>query len=163
MQLDHAEHIATIDILTTGGTFDTLPDGSIGPPQAAMLLGHARVTLCAACCELMRMDSSAMQDSHRRAIRAAVLQAGHRIVIIHGTDTLLQTAAALEGIPGKVMVLTGSFIPADQPQGDAAFNLGAAMLAVQLLPPGIHVVIGGEHFHPAAIRKDPVARRFKRI
>ncbi len=159
----HAQNI-TVEILTTGGTFDTLADGSIGPPQAATLLTQARSTLPIRCRELMRLDSSLMGDPHRREIRAAV-QASDcaRIVIVHGTDTLLLTAAALEGLADKVIVLTGSFVPAAPPGGDAAFNLGAALAAAQLLPPGVHVVIGGECFQPTEVRKDPVARRFERI
>jgi len=53
-------------------------------------------------------------------------------------------------------------VPADR-AGDAAFNLGAALVAAQLLPPGVHVVMGGECFHPAAIRKNTGLRRFERL
>ena len=155
----HGPHV---EILTTGGTFDTLPDGSIGAPRAAAVLEQARVTLACGSRELMRLDSSVMQEQHRQRIREAVsASAATRFVIVHGTDTLLLTAAALAGVPGKVMVLTGSFVPADA-AGDAAFNLGSALLAAQLLPPGVHVVIGGECFRPAEVRKDTLRRRFER-
>lgn len=153
-----------VEILTTGGTFDTESDGSIGPPRAAAVLEQARVTLPFSSLELMRLDSSVMQDGHRLKIRAAVVaSACDRLVIVHGTDTLLQTADTLADVPGKVMVLTGSFVPADAPQGDAAFNLGASLLAAQLLPPGVHVVMGGECFRPSEIRKNTGLRRFERL
>src|SRR5882724_5371496 len=147
-----------VEVLTTGGTFDTLTDGSIGPPQAEAVLHAARVTHEAwRSRELMRIDSSDMDDSHRRHIREAVLASAYtRIILIHGTDTLLQTAGELSDVRDKVVVLTGSFTPASAPQGDAAFNLGAALLAVQLLPVGVHLVIGGEWLRPGQVRKDPI-------
>lgn len=152
-----------VEIFTTGGTFDTLPDGSIGAPRAAAVLEQARVTLACESRELMRLDSSVMQEEQRRLIREAVTaSACARCVIVHGTDTLLLTAAALAGVPDKVMVLTGSFVPADA-AGDAAFNLGGALLAAQLLPPGVHVVMGGECFRPGDTRKNTGLRRFERI
>ncbi len=152
-----------IEILTTGGTFDTLPDGSIGPPRAAEVLAAARVTLATRCYELMRLDSSVIQDVHRQHMRRVIdASDAHRFIIVHGTDTMLETAAALGQLPDKVVVLTGSFVTADRP-GDAAFNLGAALLAVQLLPPGAHVVMGGECFLPARARKNTQLRRFERV
>lgn len=164
MRPDTSSPLAQVAILTTGGTFDTLPDGSIGAPRAADVLAQARATLACRSEELMRLDSSAMQDGHRQQIRAAVLASPcGRLVIVHGTDTLLQTAATLADVPDKVMVLTGSFLPADAPHGDAAFNLGGALLAAQLLPPGVHVVMGGECLRPSEIRKDTELRRFERL
>ncbi len=162
--MDNAATSSTqVEILTTGGTFDTLPDGSIGAPRAAAVLEQARVTLACGSRELMRLDSSVMQDGDRERIRAAVLASPcPRLVIVHGTDTLLATAAALADVPDKVLVLTGSFVTADR-MGDAAFNLGSALLAAQLLPPGVHVVMGGECFRPADIRKNTGLRRFERL
>lgn len=153
-----------IEVLTTGGTFDTQTDGRIGAPRAEAVLGQARATIKSRCRELMRIDSSLMQDSHRKQIRDAVLASGtDRLVIIHGTDTLLETANFLRDVPGKVVVITGSFVPADSHPGDAAFNLGAALTAVQLLPVGVHIVMGGESFLPSEARKNAVLRKFERI
>lgn len=41
----------------------------------------------------------------------------------------------------KTIVLFGASIPANKDKSDVLFNLGAAFLAVQLLSPGVYVVI----------------------
>jgi len=151
--------------MTTGGTFDALAasPGTIGAPAAPALLRAARATLEVHCIELMRRDSARMTDAERALIRDAVRECPlRRIVIVHGTDTLAATAAELTGIAGKVIVLTGAFTPAQSPVGDAAFNLGGALVAAQLLTPGVHVCIGAEIYPAGECSKDPICRRFRR-
>ena len=57
-----------------------------------------------------------------------------RIVLTHGTDTIIQTAAFLSAQASrsreksdKTIVLTGSFLPETFKQSDADFNLGLAV------------------------------------
>ena len=57
-----------------------------------------------------------------------------RIVLTHGTDTIIQTAAFLSDLASrtrekedKTIVLTGSFLPETFKQSDADFNLGLAV------------------------------------
>jgi L-asparaginase len=154
-----------IIVFTTGGTFDALaPDvRAIGAPTVPELLLAGRATLAVHCVELMRRDSSLLTPADRALIRDAVVECPlSRIVLVHGTDTLMTTAAALAGIADKVIVLTGAFIPARAPPTDAAFNLGGALIAVQLLPPGVHVCIGAELYAAGDCAKDSVCRRFRR-
>ena len=77
-------------------------------------------------------------------MRAAVEAASQtRIIITHGTDTMGETAAALAGISGKTIVLTGAMLPEKFRDSDADFNLGMAIAAVRLSPPGVYVALNG--------------------
>ena len=67
---------------------------------------------------------------------------------------MVQTGRALNGIPGKTIVLTGSMQPARFRVTDAGFNIGSAIGAVQSLPHGVYVVMNGRVFDPQKIRKN---------
>ncbi len=153
-------------VFTTGGTFDAQPtDASvIGEPAASRLLERARVTLPVHCIELMRKDSALMSADDRAAIRLAVACCPlERIVIVHGTDTMAETTNALRSIPNKVIVLTGAFAPAGAEDTDAGFNLGGALVAAQLLGPGVYLSIGGEIYAAGRFIKDHAHNRFRRL
>ena len=85
------------------------------------------------------------------------------IVITHGTDTMISTAKALSSICDKVIVLTGAMQPAAFKKTDAAFNIGCAILAVQILPHGIYVVMNGKVFDPNKAAKNLESDRFEEI
>ena len=74
--------------------------------------------------------------------------------LIRQTDTMTTTAAALSGITGKTIVLTGSLAPARFAESDAVFNVGMAFGAVQTLPAGVYVVMNGQVFPADRVRKD---------
>ena len=71
-----------------------------------------------------------------------------RIVITHGTDTMVETARALAAgaLDGKTIVLTGAMVPYAFGSSDGLFNLGSALSFVQVLPPGVYVAMNGQHF-----------------
>lgn len=156
-----------IRILTTGGTidkqyFDANSDYAIGAPTVGELLRQAEVTMPYTVEAVMRKDSLELTDDDRAAIRARVEAAPEsRIVITHGTDTMAATAAALVGIPGKTIVLTGSLQPARFRVSDAEFNVGMAIAAVQACAPGVWVVMNGTVFDGTRVRKNRDANRFE--
>ncbi len=149
-----------IKFITTGGTidkvyFDSKSEYEVGPPQVAELLRDVNATFQDEIESVLRKDSLDMTDADRRLIRERVAADPFtRIVVTHGTDTMIQTARALEGIPGKTIVLTGSMQPARFRVTDAEFNLGAAVAAVQILPPGVYISMNGRIFDPARSRKN---------
>ena len=52
-----------------------------------------------------------------------------RIVITHGTDTMVETARLIaQNVSGKTIVLTGAMIPYKFGSSDGLFNLGSALL-----------------------------------
>jgi L-asparaginase len=149
-----------IHILTTGGTidkiyFDTRSAFEVGEPQVAAVLRDANICVPFAVTSLMRKDSLDMTEADRLLIRQRVVSLPEqRVVITHGTDTMVQTARALGGISGKTVVLTGAMQPALFRGTDAVFNIGAAITAVQVLPEGVHIVMNGRIFDPARVHKN---------
>jgi L-asparaginase len=157
----------TIRILTTGGTidkvyFDQKSTFEVGEPQILEVLREVNVTVPYALTPLLRKDSLELTDADRQLIRQAVEAAGeNRILLTHGTDTMVETARVLQGIAGKTIVLTGAMQPARFRQTDAVFNIAAAFTAVQLLPPGVYIAMNGRLFDPHQVRKNVAANRFE--
>src|SRR5688500_14124863 len=104
-----------IRIFVTGGTFDKEYDEITGRlffkethvPEM-LRLGRSRVTVTLT--SLMLIDSLDMSDADRaRVVESCRACPEDRIVITHGTDTMVDTARAIaEGTPGKTVVLTGA-------------------------------------------------------
>lgn len=159
----------TIKIFTTGGTidkiyFDANSEFQVGEPQIAEVLTEANVTFAFEVESVLRKDSLDMTDADRQLIRARVAQdACERILVTHGTDTMIQTALALRDIPGKTIVLTGAMQPARLRVSDAFFNIGFAIAAAQLLPPGVYIAMNGEIFDPHSARKNVAKHQFERV
>tara|TARA_R110002049_G_scaffold229153_1_gene401269 strand:- start:2 stop:481 length:480 start_codon:yes stop_codon:yes gene_type:complete len=135
-------------IISTGGTFEKVYDMLQGKlrfdeSQIPKLLATARAEI--PCSELMLVDSLEMSDEQRHELIQACRQATEdQLVVIHGTDTMVETAEALAGanIP-KTIVLTGAMVPERVADSDAVFNLGYAIAAAQLAEPGIWVAMNG--------------------
>lgn len=157
-----------IQIFTTGGTidkvyFDAKSEFAIGDSLLPELIAEANVTGPWQIQGLLRKDSLEMEDEDRAAVHRAVLDSdASKILITHGTDTMPDTARALEDIEGKTIVLVGSMQPARMRRSDAVFNLGFAWASVQLLPPGVYVAMNGEVFEAGSVRKNLKAGRFER-
>jgi L-asparaginase len=110
----------------------------------------------------MRKDSLDMTDEDRRLIRAAVVRdPAEQVLITHGTDSMTATAAALQDIAGKVIVLTGALNPARFRGSDAIFNIGGAVAAVQSQPPGVYIFMNGRVFDGLKVRKNRDKNRFE--
>lgn len=156
-----------IKFFTTGGTidkvyFDAKSEYDVGPPQVEELLRDANVTFEHEIESILRKDSLEMTDQDRELIRQRVVaDPCPRIIVTHGTDTMIQTGKALAGIPNKTIVLTGSMQPARFRVTDAAFNVGCAVAAVQSLPPGVYVAMNGRIFDPQRLQKNRSENRFE--
>jgi L-asparaginase len=154
-------------VLTTGGTidkiyFDANSKYEVGEPTVPVVLREGRVELAWRLRELMRKDSLDIGEADRLEIRRACEEAPERrILITHGTDTMTETAAALRGIPGKTIVLTGALAPAGFRVTDAVFNLGLALGAVQCLPEGVFLAMNGTVFEEGRVCKNREAGRFE--
>ena len=157
----------TLLVLTTGGTidkiyFDALSQYEVGEPTVPHVFREAGVILTWRLEPILRKDSLELTEADRATIRQRCEQAPEsQILITHGTDTLCQTAAALAGIPGKTIVLTGALAPANFRVTDAVFNLGLALGAVQALPPGVFIAMNGNIFPAAEVWKNRELGRFE--
>ena len=129
IQLPGRDAVVTIHILTTGGTidkvyFDAKSDYEIGDPQIADILRSVNVQIDYQVHTLFRKDSLDLTDEDRREIVSFVsAMTADRILITHGTDTMVQTANELKQVPEKTIVLVGSLSPARMKASDAEFNL----------------------------------------
>jgi L-asparaginase len=150
-----------IRIFVTGGTFDKTYDEIKGQLSFAethlpemLRLGRSRVDVAVR--TLMMIDSLEMTDTDRELIVRTCQQCDEScIVITHGTDTMVETAAALaRGVPGKTVVLTGAMIPYAFGSSDGLFNLGSALSLVQVLQPGVYIAMNGRHFQWDHVRKN---------
>ena len=156
-------------IIATGGTFDKdyqLIDGSLGYSQSCIpsLLNEARITTPHTFMALMSKDSLDLTLSDRvtllESCRAAT---DSQIVIVHGTDTMTETAAFLQQALGdKTIVLTGAMRPHAFGHSDASFNLGYAIACAQHLPKGIYIAMQGECFLACEVTKDKKRALFVR-
>lgn len=94
--------------------------------------------------ELLKKDSMDITDSDRQLIYTTCQETKFdKIIITHGTDTMIQTAKLLESIPGKTIVLTGSMAPEKFRETDADFNVGSAIGALSALPNGTYIAMHG--------------------
>lgn len=159
----------TIRIFTTGGTFDkvyydALSEFQIGEPMAAALLEEANVNFDYEIESLLKKDSLEITDEDRESIRNAVEQAAESLILItHGTDSMVDSARALQGIANRTVVLFGAMQPARMRYSDAMFNLGVACAAVQILPAGIYIAMNGQIFDPLKVTKNRAQARFEPI
>jgi L-asparaginase len=150
-----------IRIIVTGGTFDKHYDeirGSLTFKDSHLpeMLKFVRCTVTIELEINQLIDSLDMQTANRLHILESVRRAPEeRIVITHGTDTMVETAAVLgaAALP-KTVVLTGAMVPYIFSTTDAVFNLGCAMTAVQLLPRGIYIAMNGRVFPWNGVRKN---------
>ena len=156
-----------LTVITTGGTidkvyFDAKSNYQIGAPQIGEILQQLGVAFEFEVIPVLRKDSLDMDDDDRAAIRQAVERQPHRHVLVtHGTDTMVETARALRGIPGKVIVLTGALNPARFQGSDAVFNVGCAVGAVQTARDGVWIAMNGRVWDPECVRKNRAANRFE--
>ena len=156
-----------IIIYTTGGTidkvyFDRKSDYEVGDPQANGVLERANVVLDYEVESIIRKDSLDLTDEDRLLIRKKVRSTPlEKVVITHGTDTMIDTAKVLNTISGKTIVMTGSMYPAQFRDSDAVFNIGCAVTAAQILVPGVYIVMNGRIFKPHQTRKNVELNRFE--
>jgi len=161
--------ISKLLIITTGGTidkiyFDDKSDYQVGEPQIGQILHLMHVAFDFEVTALMRKDSLHITDRDRALIRATVDASDSRHVLItHGTDSMIATAEALDGIDDKVIVLTGALNPARFKDSDAVFNIGCAIGAVQALKPGVYIAMNGKVWLPEEVRKNVRANRFEHV
>jgi len=158
-----------IKIFTTGGTidkiyFDQKSTYQVGDPQAKGVLERANVVLEYEVESLLKKDSLDFTAEDRELINSRVEASSFdRVVITHGTDTMAATAKALTNQTDKTIVMTGSMYPAQYRDSDAVFNIGCAVTAAQILPPGVYIVMNGRIFDPHHVVKNVAMNRFEEV
>jgi L-asparaginase len=143
----------SIKLLLTGGTIDKSYNESNGELYftdshiAEMLeLGRNRAEINIQ--QVLFKDSLQMDDADRRKILQACRHATEgRVLITHGTDTMVETAKTLAAANmDKTIVLTGAMVPFVFKHSDAMFNLGFALGALNNLSEGVYIAMNGKVF-----------------
>jgi len=155
-------------IIVTGGTFDKRYDAIKGEltfkdTHLPAILEQARVALPLAVEIRLLIDSLQMTGEHRQSVLDACRQSPERaIVVVHGTDTMVQTAHVVGSAKlDKTVVFTGAMIPYSVQGSDAPFNLGFALATALALPSGAYVAMNARVFPWDNVTKDRAQGQFK--
>ena len=172
------EHDGVLDIavLTTGGTIEKTYDAHEGRLHntnsvldhilAELVLEqislHRQAVMCKDSLEMTAEDHLLIAES---AIEASRVRDG--VIVIHGTDRLAQTGEAICKLAGgelaSPIVLTGAMRPWIVRDSDAHQNVTEAILAVQLLAPGVYVCMHSRVLRFPGVVKDRKQLRFVRV
>ncbi len=160
-----------IQIFVTGGTFDKEYNYITGElyfkdTHLKSMLERGRCTIDYDVKTLMMIDSLKMTDTDRQImVHNCRMTTSDKIILTHGTDTMVKTATILaaENIR-KTIVLTGAMVPyAFGTSSDGFFNLGSALAFVQILSPGVYVVMNGRYFDYNKVKKNTQTGNFEEI
>lgn len=141
-------------VISTGGTIASTANdrGALVPT----LTGEELVTRCGTtrqvrAIDVASLDSSSMGlaeiDMLRDTVRTSLLDDSASLVITHGTDSMAETALALDLVHAdpRPVVLTGAMRPADHAHPDGPANLrGAIEVAATRRDTGVLVHFAGE-------------------
>ncbi|MEK7673043.1 MAG: asparaginase domain-containing protein [Patescibacteria group bacterium] len=162
-----------IKIFVTGGTFDKEYNELNGElffkeTHLPEMLKLGRCKLNVEVETLMMIDSLYMTDEKRGGVlQMCQDSAEDKIVITHGTDTMVETAKFLANsedlLKKKTVILTGAMIPYKFGSSDGLFNLGTALAFVQVLPAGIYVAMNGKYFDYHKVRKNKELGEFEEV
>ncbi len=165
-----------IIILTTGGTIEKCYseyDGSLKNRQSRLKKGllsrlrlpHTKVHLE----EIMAKDSLHMTDGDREKIWQRIFncfQKKQPIVVLHGTDTMVETAGYCYdqcSSPPVSVVFTGAMKPMGFEDSDAAQNFIEALCLCQIVSPGFYVSFHNQIFKVPHVRKNRRRRTFESL
>jgi len=159
-----------VNVLITGGTIDkqyNKLDGNLVLEHSYLknILEQARCTIEISIRTIMLKDSLNMVDADREMIvRACMETETDKIIISHGTDTMVQTAELIDKrVKGKTVVLFGAMIPFTFGYSDALFNFGLAVASVQSRSRGVYITMNGKIFNAGNVRKNRTLGVFEEI
>lgn len=159
-----------IEFFITGGTLDKQYNPLNGElifneSSLSGMLKQARCTVEHHMSTLMLKDSLEMNDDDRERVSMACQQSkSEKIVITHGTDTMVETAQVIAAKiqSHKTVVFLGAMVPYQFKNSDALFNLGCAISAVQVLPAGVYITMNGQVFDYREVKKNRAIGEFEK-
>jgi L-asparaginase len=157
-----------IHVVTTGGTIEKTYDEREGTLfnretiikkriNNKLRLPYTEIIVSS----LMTVDSLDMVESHRveifNKISELVQEDGIPVVVLHGTDSMQQTAELVEKrfenlkVP---VVFTGAMKPLGFEDSDAVQNVTEALMAAQLIGPGVYISFHNRVYDVPGVRKN---------
>jgi L-asparaginase len=161
-----------IALISTGGTIEKTFDelsGVLANQVSVLDVMLASLELRGVAVErvaLMNKDSLEMTlADHTVIAETAALMARTMagVVVVHGTDRLAasgERVVELVGTPAAPIVFTGAMRPYELRSSDALQNLTEALLAVQILAPGVYVAMHNQVLQFPGVTKDRNAGTF---
>ena len=151
-----------ITFIQTGGTIDKdypkLAKGygfEIGEPAVKRILEKVNPNFGFEIISILKKDSLDITDEDREKIYEVCVKAdSDKIIITHGTDTMIETAKKLSEIKNKVIILTGAMKPEKFSDSDASFNIGTAIGAVNILENGVYIAMNGRIYSWDRCKRD---------
>ena len=155
-----------IAIISTGGTIAKTYDEIIGTMDNTIgvldvMMGQLQLHgVTVSRVPLMNKDSLDMTPEDHTLIAkmaGAMADTHDGVVVVHGTDRLQFTGercVELLGVPKTPIVLTGAMRPYELRTTDAMQNLTEALLAVQLVLPGVYVAMHNKVLRFPGVTKD---------
>ena len=155
-----------IAIISTGGTIEKTYDAMTGVLankvnildimlESLVLNGVEMVRI-----PLMNKDSLEMTAKDHTLIcetAEAMAEAYDGVIIVHGTDRLAKTGEQCVthlGTPPVPVILTGAMQPYELRHTDAVQNLTEALLAIQIVSPGVYVAMHNRLLQFPGVEKD---------
>jgi len=140
-----------ITFIQTGGTIDKdypkITGGwafEIDKPAVERILEKLDPSFSFEILSAFKKDSLMIEDGDRIQLLKMIEELeNQKIIVTHGTDTMIETANYLSTIANKTIILTGAMKPERFYNSDASINLGVAVGAINVLSPGVYVAMHG--------------------
>jgi L-asparaginase len=157
-----------IVFVQTGGTIDKdypkIEKGyafEIAEPAVRRILQRVNPNFDFEIISILRKDSQDITEEDRKKIQETCQKAkSQKIVITHGTDTIIETAKRLSKVKNKVIILTGAMKPERFFDSDASFNIGTAVGAINVLNNGIYIAMNGRIYPWNNVKRNPETGQF---
>ena len=164
-----------ITILTTGGTIEKVYNPNTGilensePIIESIINQHLILpNTFIHYHKLLNKDSLEISEEERKFIVSEIAKYSENncpIIVVHGTDTLCQTAHICKKeivSPRNNIIFTGSIKPYSLSSSDAIQNLTEAIILAKYLPPEIYISFHSTIFNPLEAYKDFDTMTFKK-
>jgi L-asparaginase len=157
--------------IQTGGTIDKdYPKSTkgyafeISEPAVHQILERINPAFEYEVISLLRKDSMDLTVKDKKKIFEECEKADtDKIIITHGTDTMIDTANFLTEVEKKTIVITGAFKPEKFTNSDADFNVGAAVGAINALGYGVYIAMNGMVYSYDKVKRDKASGKFVSI
>ena len=158
-----------ITFLTTGGIIDKdyaskagVYNFEISEPAVERILKTINPNFDFEIISILKKDSLDLNDEDRQLTydNCKNIQ-NDKIIITHGTDTMVNTAKKFSDIKNKTIILVGSSKPERFKDSDAPVNIGVAIGAVNCLKPGVYITMNGRVYNWNNCKKDKITGQFK--
>ena len=141
-----------ITFIQTGGTIDKdYPKTTkgyafeISEPAVKRILEKLNTSFEYEILSVIKKDSlDIIEEDREKILKACKNAKNEKIIITHGTDTMIETSERLSSIKDKTIIITGAMRPERFSNSDAPINVGLAIGAINVLKNGVYIAMHGK-------------------